>query len=99
MTEVDTQQAKQLRSGVDIAGIVTKLADTRTVNLKSGGTIDVRDATLTDDAGDIILALWGDDIPKVKVGSKVQLTNAYTNSFKDQISLTKGKFGQLEVVE
>jgi len=29
----------------------------------------------------------------------VSVINGYTNTFKDQVSLTKGKFGQLLVVE
>ena len=88
MTAVDTQQAKNMRSGVDVNGQITQLSDTT-----------VADATLSDDAGDIQLALWGEDIGKVKVGAKVSVINGYTNTFKDQVSLTKGKFGQLLVVE
>jgi len=99
MTAVDTQQAKNMRSGVDVNGQITQVSDTRTVNLKAGGTTTVADATLSDDAGDIQLALWGDDIGKVKVGTMVSVINGYTNTFKDQVSLTKGKFGQLLVVE
>ena len=64
-----------------------------------GSTVVVTDATLTDDSGDIQLTLWGDDNKGIKIGSKVSITNGYTNTFKDVISLTKGKFGQLEVVE
>ena len=99
MTLVDTAQAKNMRSGVDINGEITQISDARTVNLKQGGTVDVADATLTDTVGDIQLALWGEDITKVHIGTKVKITNGYTNSFKGQTSLTKGKYGQLEVVE
>jgi replication factor A1 len=99
MTLVDTAQAKNLRSGIDINGEITQISDARTVNLKQGGTVDVADATLTDTVGDIQLALWGEDIAKVHIGAKVKITNGYTNSFKGQTSLTKGKFGQLDVVE
>ena len=48
---------------------------------------------------DLVATLWGDDNKGIKIGSKVSITNGYTNTFKDVISLTKGKFGQLEVVE
>jgi len=97
MTEVTTQQAKQMRSGIDILGEITSKGEVRTVNLRSGGTIDTCNSTLRDADGDIELSLWGEDIAKVKIGSKVKITNGYTNSFKGQISLTKGKFGQLDV--
>ena len=43
------------------------------------------------------LTLWGDDIKAVNVGDKVQITNGYTNEFKGEVSLTKGKFGQMQI--
>jgi len=99
MTQVQISMAKNMRSGIDVNGQITKLGESRNVNLKVGGTVVVTDATLTDDSGDIQLTLWGDDNKGIKIGSKVSITNGYTNTFKDVISLTKGKFGQLEVVE
>ncbi len=98
MTEVNTEQAKQLRTGVDITGKITELKDIRTVNLKNGGTAKVRDAILSDSAGSIGLTLWDSDADKVKIGSTVIVHNGFTNEFKGIISLAKGKFGQLEVV-
>jgi len=52
----------------------------------------------THDAGEIKLTLWADDIDKVKDGDKVKITNGYTNEFKGEVSIGKGKFGQMEVV-
>lgn len=94
---ITTDLASKMRSGINVAGEITKLGDKRTVNLKQGGSVDVVDAILSDESGDITLALWGDDINKVQIGSKVKVLNGYTNEFKGQVSLTKGKFGQLEV--
>jgi len=97
---VTTEEAKNMRSGVNIEGKVERKGEPRTVNRKTGGTIDVCDAYLVDESGgDIKLTLWGDDIPKVKDGSKVKIENGYTNTFKGEVSLTKGKYGKLEVVE
>ncbi len=93
-----TEEAKNMRNGINIEGTVERKGETRTVNKKAGGAIDVCDAYLVDDAGEIKLTLWGDDIPKISNGSKVKLTNGYTNTFKGEVSLTKGKFGQLEVL-
>lgn len=98
MTEfITTELAAKMRSGVNVAGEITKIGDRRTVNLKNGGTVDVADATLSDETGDIGLTLWGDDINLVQLGSKVKILNGFTNEFKGQVSLTKGKFGQMEV--
>ena len=93
-----TEEAKNMRNGINIEGTIERKGETRTVNKKAGGTIDVCDACLVDDAGEIKLTLWGDDIPKISDGSKVKITNGYTNTFKGEVSLTKGKYGQLEVV-
>ena len=93
-------QVKNMRSGINTKGVVKSKGDPRTVNLKSGGTIDVCDAVLTDgetENDEIKLTLWGDDIKAVNVGDTIVITNGYTNSFKDEVSLTKGKFGKMEV--
>jgi len=96
---VTTEQAKNMRGGVDIEGTVERKGEPRTVNMRAGGEIDVCDAFLVDEAGgEIKLTLWGDDIPKVNNGSKIKITNGYTNSFKGEVSLTKGKFGKMDVL-
>jgi len=94
---ITTTTAAQMRNGINVAGEITKLSDVRTVNLKAGGTVDTLTATLTDDAGEIALQLWADDIAKIRVGSRVKVLNGFTNEFKGQVSLSKGKFGQLEI--
>ena len=98
MVNVTTEQAKNMRNGIDLEGTVERKGETRTVNKKAGGTIDVCDAYLVDESGEIKLTLWGDDIPKISDGSKVKITNGYTNTFKGEVSLTKGKYDNLEVL-
>ena len=46
---------------------------------------------------EIKLSLWGDDIKAVNVGDKVVISNGYTNEFKGEVSLTKGKFGKMDI--
>ena len=97
---VTAEEAKNMRSGIDIEGVVERKGEPRTVNKKMGGTIDVCDAYLIDSTGaELKLTLWGDDITKVKDGSKIKITNGYTNTFKGEVSLTKGRYGKLEVSE
>jgi replication factor A1 len=98
MVNVTTEQAKNMRNGIDLEGKVERKGEPRTVTKKAGGEIDVCDAYLVDDAGEIKLTLWGDDIEKISDGSKVKITNGYTNTFKGEVSLTKGKYGELEVL-
>ena len=97
---VTAEQAKNMRSGIDIEGKVERKGEPRTVNMKSGGEIDVCDAYLVDESGgDIKLTLWGEDVQKINDGAKIKITNGYTNTFKGDVSLTKGKFGKLDVLE
>ncbi len=90
-------QVKKMRSGINLKAEVKSKGEPRTVNLKTGGTVDVCDAVISDGSDDIKLTLWGDDIKAVNVGDVVVITNGYTNEFKGEVSLTKGKFGKMEV--
>ena len=97
---ISISQAKKMRSGVNVRTEVKSKGEPRTVNLKSGGTINVCDAIIADGESEedqMKLTLWGDDIKAVNVGDIVVITNGYTNEFKGEVSLTKGKFGQMEV--
>ncbi len=96
---VTTAEAKNMRNKIDIEGTVERMEEPRTVNLKMGGTTDVCNAFLVDAAGEIKLTLWGDEITKVKNGSKILIKNGYTNTFKNEVSLGKGKYGELIVKE
>ena len=89
-----------MRSGIDVVAEVKSKGDPRSINLKSGGVVDVCDTIIADGESEedqMKLTLWGDDIKSVQVGNKVTITNGYTNEFKGEVSLTRGKFGQLEV--
>lgn len=96
---VTAEQAKNMRSGINIEGTVERKDQPRTVNMKSGGTIQVCDAFLVDESGgEIKLTLWGEEVDQVKEGAKVKIENGYTTSFKGEVSLTKGKYGKLEII-
>ena len=99
---IPISEAKKMRSGVNVAAEVIGKGDPRTVHLKSGnGTVDVCDATIANGDGteenQMKLTLWGDDIKAVNVGDKVVIENGYTNEFRGEVSLTKGKFGKMTV--
>ena len=97
---IPISQAKKMRSGVNTKAEVKSKGDPRTVNLKSGGTVDVCDAIIADgetEEDQMKLTLWGDDIKAVNAGDVVVITNGYTNEFRGEVSLTKGKYGQMEV--
>ncbi len=99
---IPISDAKKMRSGVNVDAEVVSKGEPRTVNLKSGsGTVDVCDAVIANEdkseENQMKLTLWGDDIKAVNVGDKVVITNGYTNEFKGEVSLTKGKFGKMDI--
>lgn len=97
---IPISQAKKMRSGVSVAAEVDSVGTRRTVNLKNGGSVDVADAIIFDGPGEenhMKLTLWGEDIDLVSKGAKLTIENGYTNEFKGEVSLTKGKFGNMEV--
>ncbi|HXW37089.1 MAG TPA: DNA-binding protein [Nitrososphaerales archaeon] len=92
---------KDLRDGmrrVDAEGEIAEMSEPRTVNLRTGDQARVVDCLLKDDSGTIKLSLWDDQIDLVKQGSKVRITNGYTNSFRGEIRLSVGKYGKLDVL-
>ena len=93
---------RDLRDGmrrVDAEGEIVEMSEPRSVNLRTGGEARVADVQLKDDSGQIKLSLWDDQIDMVKQGSKVRVTNGYTNSFRGELRLNVGKYGKLEVLE
>ena len=94
---VTVDQAKKMRSGVNLKATVKKLGEPRTVSLKSGEQKNVCDHTLADDTGEIKLTLWGDEITSVKEGDVVVIDNGYTKEFRGEISLSAGKYGKMMI--
>lgn len=93
---------KDLRDGmrrVDAEGEIAEMSDPRTVNLRTGDSARVADCQLKDESGTIKLSLWDDQIDQVKQGSKVRITNGYTNSFRGELRLNVGKYGKLDVLQ
>ena len=92
------EEAKQMRSGINVQGKIERKGEIRTVTTKFGET-KVCDAYLADDSGTIKLTLWADDTEKVKDGDMVSIEGGYTTTFRNEIQLNKGrKDGKLEVI-
>ena len=66
------EEAKQMRSGINIQAKIVDKGEVRTVNTKFGET-KVCDSYLEDESGRIKLTLWADDTEKVKMEIRVPL--------------------------
>lgn len=98
ITMTTVKEAKNSRKVEDLVGKVTNKGEPRQVNTKHG-PINVCDAQLSDGEDTIKLTLWGDEINKVNNDDMICIKNGFTNSFKGEVSVSKGKFGTLEVVQ
>ncbi|MEW5841132.1 DNA-binding protein [Nitrososphaera sp.] len=91
----------ELKAGmrnVSVTAKVDSVGQPRTVNLKSGGTNTVADAVISDETGSIKLSLWGDDINKIQAGDRISIENGYISTFRNENSISVGKFGKLTKV-
>ncbi len=86
-------------SNVNIEAKVVKKDDPREVVTKYGKRLSVANITLEDDTGTIMMSVWGNDIDKINVGDKVEVTNGYVSEFRGTPQLSTGKFGKIEVTE
>ena len=95
--EANTQEAKEMRTGISIVGTIQELEEPKTVSTKFGETL-VANAQLVDDKGKINFTLWGDDIQRVSNGTKVRIIQGYTTTFKNVVQLNKGRKGTMEIL-
>ena len=66
----------------------------------SGASGRVCDAIGQDEEGENVnLTLWNEDIDKVEVNAKIRITNGWVSSYKNQLQVSTGKFGKLDILE
>jgi replication factor A1 len=76
---------------------ITAISEPREVTT-SRGTSSVADATLKDATGTTTLTLWGEDITKYKVGTKIQITDGWVKDFRGKLQVSLGRSGKITVV-
>lgn len=92
---------KDLRNGmkrVVVEGKVIEKSETREVRSRFGDkTYNVATAIIEDETGTIKLTLWNEQINQVNVNDKIKVENGYVTSFRGEIQLNIGKYGELTV--
>jgi replication factor A1 len=77
---------------------IVELEEPRTYTKRDGKEGRVMTAVGEDDTGKIKVSVWEADIPNVKVGSKIKITNGYASVFRNEVQVSAGLYGKLEVV-
>lgn len=58
----------------------------------------VATAICEDDSGKIRVSLWNEDIDRVEIGDKIRIKSGYSRLFKDEVHVSAGKYGELQVL-
>jgi len=98
---VFTMEIKDLKPNAGNVDLVLEVVDKeepRTFEKfgKSGSVCNVK---VKDETGTVKMTLWNEDIESVKVGDKIHLQNGWCSEFRDELQISSGKFGKIEVVE
>ena len=91
------EEAKQMRSGINVQGKIERKGEVRTVNTKFGET-KVCDAYLADESGSIKFTLWADDIERVKDGYTIKIEDGYVSAWYGVRSLTTKRSSPLRII-
>ncbi|MDI6642912.1 MAG: hypothetical protein QMD95_02540 [Candidatus Hodarchaeaceae archaeon] len=84
---------------IDLELNVVEVEEPRTYTRRDGREGRVTTAVGEDDSGRIKVSLWDADIDRVKVGNKIKITNGYARLFRDEIHVSAGIYGKIEVLE
>ncbi len=83
---------------IDIELNIVETEEPRNYTRRDGKEGRVMTAIGEDDTGRIKVSVWDADIDKVKVGTKIKITNGYARAFRDETYVSSGIYGKLEVV-
>ncbi|MDH5447734.1 MAG: OB-fold nucleic acid binding domain-containing protein [Candidatus Bathyarchaeota archaeon] len=85
---------------VDVeAKVLEKTAAREVMSRYKNETYRVANAMISDDTGQIKLTLWNDQIEQVNENDTVKIQNGYITSFRGEIQLNIGRYGQLTVTQ
>jgi len=79
---------------INLVAIINKIDDaTETPN-----GIKFQEGILEDDSGQVKITFWGDQVNKFKEGDKIILNTGWCKSFEDDLQVSSGKFGKINLV-
>ncbi|MEM2875105.1 MAG: OB-fold nucleic acid binding domain-containing protein [Candidatus Hadarchaeales archaeon] len=97
-----TLKAKDVKPNmrrIDLELSIVEIEEPRSYVRRDGTQGRVTTAIAEDDSGRIKLSLWDAEIDRVKVGDRVKVTNGYARTFRDEVHVSAGIYGKLEVIK
>jgi len=83
---------------IDLELTIVEMEEPRPYMKRDGTQGKVTTAVGEDDSGRIKLSLWDSEIDRVKVGNRVRITNGYARTFKNEVHVSAGMYGRLDVL-
>lgn len=94
-----TSDVKPEMRRVDLDMKIVEIEEPRSYASRTGKEGRVTTAIGEDDSGRIKISIWDNDIDRVKVGNTVKIRNGYARLFRDEVHVSAGIYGKLEVIE
>ena len=83
----------------EIVLLIVEKGDPRDIITKYGRQSKVCDAWAEDDKGDRVrISLWNGQIDEVHEGTRIRITNGWARKFREQLQVSAGLHGQLDIV-
>ena len=92
-------KVNELKDKSKVDEITLEITEKEEVREVRGGILKVCNCTGKDDTGSIVVALWNADIEKVNVGDTIKITGGWAQVYQDNMQISSGRFGTLEVLE
>ncbi len=83
---------------IDLELKVIEVEEPRTYIRRDGREGRVTTALAEDESGKIKISLWDEDIGRVKAGDQIKITNGYARLFRNEVHVSAGIYGKLEVL-
>ena len=95
---MEIKDLKPNTGNVDLVLEVVDKEEPRTFE-KFGKSGSVCNLKVKDATGEVKMTLWNEDIESVNVGDKIHLQNGWCSEFRDELQISSGKFGKVEILD
>jgi replication factor A1 len=86
------------KRNIEVQGTLKEAGDVRTFD-RFGGEGRLRTYTLEDDSGSVALTLWDDDVDVYEVGDTIQIENANSKLWKNQVQISTSRKSVIKKLE
>ncbi len=91
-------KVNELKDKTKVDELIVEITEKDEPREVRGGSLKVCNCTGKDDTGSVTITLWNKDIDAVKVGDTIKISNGWAAVYQDNMQVSSGRFGTLEVM-